>query len=86
MWKAGAQSYDDYYARRFLIYTLHAFLAAFALVVAVSRVFDYQHFWIDVVAGSLIGLSVVPLTYYFDVKPCREFLKRAEDEKELEIE
>jgi len=52
--------------------SLHFLYFILALLVGYSRVYLSQHFTIDVLAGSLIGVSVTMLCkYYFDKKPLK---------------
>ena len=52
--------------------SLHFLYFILALLVGYSRVYLSQHFTIDVLAGSFIGVSVTILCkYYFDKKPLK---------------
>jgi len=52
--------------------SLHFLYFILALLVGYSRVYLSQHFTIDVLAGSFIGVSVTMLCqYYFDKKPLK---------------
>lgn len=52
--------------------TIHLFYFILAVLVGYSRIYLSQHFEIDVLAGSLIGVSVTILCkYYFDKIPVK---------------
>ena len=56
---------------------LKALFFIVALLCGYSRIYLSQHFFEDVYAGSLIGLSVTIVTYYFIQKSKRPWLDRA---------
>ncbi len=56
---------------------LKLFLFTIALLTGYSRIYLSQHFFEDVYAGSIIGVSVTLVVYYFIQKTNRSFMDRS---------
>ncbi len=56
---------------------LKAFLFFVALLSGYSRIYLSQHFFEDVYAGSLIGLSITFVTFYFIQKNSKDWMERS---------
>ena len=67
---------DKYTEFRLLILpakaTLQFLLFTFASAVCISRTYDNHHHWWDVLAGSLLGVLIAIVVFYWCLKPIME--------------